>query len=322
MEIIESIVSLINKYDNFLLVIHQSPDGDTIATSLAMQMALKKLGKNVISVCKDEIPKPFLFLPEVDTVKNDFLVGDFDVIIVLDCGDLRRTGFPERLKEFAKHKKMLINIDHHPKNDLHKVANINLFDEEAAAVSEIVYDLLRMLHVKLDKDIATCFLTSLYTDTGGFKHSNITPRSLENASVWMAHGAKLKLITKNISLNRSVASLKLWGVALSRIRKNSFGLVASVVTREDIESVSATDADLSGVVNMINTIPGSKAAILLSETEDGKVKASLRTESEDIDVSRLAAIFGGGGHKKASGFTIPGQIEIADDGSWHISEED
>jgi phosphoesterase RecJ-like protein len=138
----------------------------------------------------------------------------------------------------------------------------------------------------------------------------------------MAHGAKLKLITKNISMNRSVASLKLWGVALSRIRKNSFGLVTSVVTREDIEAVDATDEDLSGVVNMINTIPGSKAAILLSETQDGRVKASLRTESEDIDVSRLAAIFGGGGHKKASGFTVPGQLEISDDGSWRVSDNE
>ncbi len=321
METFEKIINLIKKYDYFLLVIHENPDGDTVATSLGLQIALNKIGKNVTTVCKDDVPKPFAFLPASKNVRKDFLVGDYDVIIVLDCGDLRRTGFPDRLKDFARHKKRLINIDHHPKNDLHKVANINLFDESAAAVSEIVFELIRQLHIPLDKDIATCFLTSLYTDTGGFKHSNTTPRSLEHASIWLASGARLKTITKNISLNRSVPSLKLWGIALSRIHKSSTGLVLSVVTREDMELTKATDDDLSGVVNMINTIPGSKAAVLLSETSDGRIKASLRTESDKIDVSKIAAFFGGGGHRKASGFTIEGSLEKGENNHWHILED-
>lgn len=321
METIEKIINLIKKYDNFLLVIHESPDGDTIATSLALQIALEKIGKNVTCVCKDNVPLPFVFLPNTKNIRHDFLVGDYDVIIVLDCGDLRRTGFPDRLKEFARHKKFLINIDHHPKNDLHKVANLNLIDESAAAVSEIVFNLTRLLHIDLDKDMSTCFLTSLYTDTGGFKHATTTPRSLEYAAIWLAHGAKLKTITKNISLNRSISSLKLWGIALSRIHKNSFGLVTSVITRRDLELTKASDSDLSGVVNMINSIPGTKAAILLSETSDGRVKASLRTESEKIDVSKIAALFGGGGHKRASGFTIPGRLEKTGE-SWKIIDRE
>ncbi|MDO8512898.1 MAG: bifunctional oligoribonuclease/PAP phosphatase NrnA [bacterium] len=322
MEIIEKIINLIKKYDNFLLVIHENPDGDTVATSLALQIALRKLGKSVESVCKDDIPKPFAFLPLANTVRKDFLVGDYDAIIVLDCGDLRRTGFPQRLKEFAKHKKNLINIDHHPKNDLHKIASINLIDENAAAVSEIVFNLTRLLHIELDKDMATCFLTSLYTDTGGFKHPNTTPRSLEYAATWLAHGARLKLITKNISLNRTVSSLKLWGIALSRIHKNSFGFVTTVVTRRDMEKAGASDNDLSGVVNMINSIPGSMIALLLSETSDGKIKASLRTDSDEIDVSKIAHLFGGGGHRRASGFTIPGRLKQNIRGGWNIIQTD
>lgn len=321
MEIIEKIINLIKKYDSFLLVVHENPDGDTIATSLGLQIILTKIGKSATVVCKDDVPRPFAFLPNTEKVKKDFLVGDYDVIFVLDCGDLRRTGFPQRLRDFAKHKKHLINIDHHPKNDLHKVANINLIDEKAAAVSEIVFNMARSLHVKIDKDIATCFLTSLYTDTGGFKHSNTTPRSLEYAALWLAHGARLKKITQNISLNRTVSSLKLWGVALSRIRKNSFGLVTSVVTQEDMKKANADEIDLTGVVNMINSIPGAKAAILFSETSDGKIKASLRTESENIDVSKIASLFGGGGHKKASGFTMNGRL-IKDDKDtfWQVSD--
>jgi phosphoesterase RecJ-like protein len=318
MEIIEKIIAVIQKYERFLLVIHENPDGDTLATSLAMQIALKKLGKDVQIVSKDPIPKPFAFLPEVKTIKHDFLIGDYDVVIVLDCGDLKRTGFPDRLKQFARQKKRLINIDHHPKNDLHKIASINLFDEDAAAVSEIVYNIFRLLHISLDKNIATCLLTSLYTDTGGFKHPTTTQQSLEYAAAWMAAGARLKMITKNISLNKSVAALKLWGVALSRVRKNSFGLVTSYITLHDIEDNGASDNDISGIVNLINSIPGSKAAVLLSETRDGCVKASLRTESDKIDVSKLAVIFGGGGHRKASGFTIPGRLDQQENGHWTI----
>lgn len=318
METIEKIVSIITRFDKFLLVIHENPDGDTIATTLGLREALQNLGKSVICVCKDTIPMPFTFLPGVARVRQDFLVGDYDAIIVLDCGDLRRTGFPERLREFAKHSKRLINIDHHPKNDLHKVANINLIDESAAAVAEIVYHLCRIMHISLTKEMATCFLTALYTDTGGFKHSNTTPRALEYAAVWMANGARLKVITKNISLNRSVAALKLWGVALSRIKKKSSGLVTSVVTRKDMEENGAQDGDLGGIVNLINSIPGAKAAALLSETTDGKVKVSLRTESDKIDVSELAVMFGGGGHRKASGFTIPGRLKVKKDGDWTV----
>lgn len=320
METIEKIINLIKKYDNFLFVLHENPDGDTVATSLGLQLALHKLNKSVACVCKDDVPKPFAFLPLAKNIKKDFLVGDYDVIIVIDCGDLRRTGFPERLKDFAKHKKRLINIDHHPKNDLHKITNINYFDVTAAAVSEIIFQLIRKLDIPLDKDIATCLLTALYTDTGGFKHSNTTPRSLDYASIWLAHGARLKTITKNISLNRTVSSLKLWGIALSRIHKNSFGLVTSIVTRQDMDLANAGDSDLSGVVNMINSIPGTKAAILFSETEDGYIKASLRTESDHIDVSKIAELFGGGGHKKASGFTIPGRLQETPKNTWQIVE--
>lgn len=320
METITKILNLIRRYDRFLLVIHESPDGDTLATTLGFQLALRKLGKEVNCVCKDDIPAIFDFLPGVDSLHQDFLVGDYDVIIVLDCGDLRRTGFPERLRQFSKVKKRLVNIDHHPKNDLHKIANFNLIDESAAAVSEIIYDIIRLLHIPLDRDIATCFLTSMYTDTGGFKHPTTTPRALEYAAIWMAAGARLKLITKKIFLNRSVNALRLWGIALSRVRKNSFGLVTSVVTRQDMELNGATDTDLGGIVNVINSIPGAKAAILFSETADGRIKASLRTESDKIDVSRLAVLFDGGGHRKASGFTIPGHLQVDSRGRWKITD--
>ncbi len=317
--LLDKVISRIKNYQKFLLMIHEDPDGDTLAATVAMYLVLRKLDKEVWMVCKDPVPKPFLFLPTVGKIQKDILFGDFEVIIIIDCGDLKRTGFAERLKKFSNATKNLINIDHHPKNDLWKIANINLVDNSASSASEIVWELIKKLAVNIDKDVATAILTGIYTDTGGFKHSNTTPKTLEISSELLNYGARLKLITKNVALNKSVASLKLWGVALSRLRKNQdLQIVSSVITRKDLQDCGATYYDLAGVVNLMNTIPDSKAAILFFETPEGQIRASLRTEKENVDVSKIAKLFGGGGHQKASGFTIPADLKM-NGKSWEIA---
>lgn len=312
------IVSRIKKSENVLLLTHENPDGDALGSLLALTKILKKWNKKVDAVCTDHIPIPFLFLSGISEVKKDFLLGDYDLIIILDCGDLRRTGFAGRLKEFSKNKRKIINIDHHPKNDLHRIAALNIVDYRASSTSEIIYQMAIKMNAEIDSDIATCLLCGLYTDTGAFKHSNTTSRVLEISSELLRRGGRLKKITENISNGKTISALKLWGVALSRIQKNeNLGLVSSFVTQDDIKNCSATTHDLAGVVNMINSIPETNAAILFSETEDGKIKASLRTESDRVDVSRLAKFFGGGGLKKASGFTIEGRLVLKEE-RWGI----
>jgi len=310
--LVDKVISKINSFDKILLMIHENPDGDTLAAASAIFQILEKLGKKPAMVCKDHVPRPFLFLKDMEKIRPDFLFGDFDVILVIDCGDIRRTGFDERLKNFAqKKKKILINIDHHPKNDLHKIATLNLVDYKASSTSEIIWELLGQMGVEIDKNIATALFTGLYTDTGGFKHSNTTPKTLQIAAELMRKGARIKLVSKNVSLNRTVPAMKLWGVALSRLRKHSiFKISSSVLTQKDLAECGATYEDIAGVVNLINTIPDSKAAILFYETPEKKIRASIRTEDDKVDVSRLAQIFGGGGHKKASGFTINGRFQI------------
>lgn len=313
------VIGKLKAHDKILIMIHENPDGDTLASASAMYLVLKKMGKNPSMVCKDKVPRPFQFLPEMNKIKEDFLFGDFDIMLAIDCGDIRRTGFDERLKDFAKKKrKVLINIDHHPKNDLHKIANLNLIDYNASSTSEIIWELLQKMEVEIDKEIATAILTGLYTDTGGFKHSNTTEKTLEIASELLKHGARIKAITKNVSLNKTVPAMRLWGIALTRLHKHSeFKIVSSVITKEDLKKCEATYDDLAGVVNLINTIPDSKAAILFYEIDDGKIRASIRTENEKVDVSRLAKIFGGGGHKKASGFTVEGKL-VFNNSNWKI----
>lgn len=316
----EKISSLFLKNSNILLITHENPDGDALGSMLGLREVLKNLGKNVHCVCSDTIPRPFLFLPGISLIKKDFFLGDYDLIAILDCGDLRRTGFSNRLKELSKHKNKIINIDHHPKNDLHRLAKINLINFEASSTSEIIYELIKEMKVELNYLAATCILCGIYTDTGFFQHSNTSSKVLQIASELLKRGARLKEITKNIANNKSIAALKLWGKVLSGIKRNKkFNLTTAVVTQKDMAECQATQTDLAGVVNMINSIPGSKAAILFYETSEGKIKASLRTESNVADVSALARIFGGGGLKKASGFTIEGKIQKTKNG-WQIKK--
>lgn len=307
----DKLFSKIKNHQNFLLMIHEDPDGDTLSASVAFYIALKSLNKNVSMLCKDEIPKPFLFLPEIQKIKKDILFGDFEVIIVIDCGDLKRTGFPDRLKKFARIFKNLINIDHHPKNDLSKIANLNFCNQNASSASEIVWEVLKEMKIEPTREISTAILCGIYTDTGGFKHSNTSTKTLEVSSELLRYGAQLKKITKNVSLNKSVASLRLWGVALTRLRKNQvLQIVTSVITREDLQNCGASYFDLAGVVNLMNAIPDSKAAILFFETPEGSIRASLRTEKDNVDIAQIARLFGGGGHKKAAGFTIEGDLKL------------
>lgn len=304
--------------DKILLIIHENPDGDTLSAATVLFKVLKNMGKSPAMVCKDLVPKPFLFLPEIDQIHHDLLFGDYDVIAVIDCGDIKRTGFAERLKKMSLTKqKTVINIDHHPKNDLHKIAHLNLIDYEASSTSEIVYDLCLKMNVVLEKNLATALLTGIYTDTGGFKHANTSSKTLEIAAELLKRGARIKLITSNISLSKTVPAMKLWGLALKRMRRNELGIVSSIIAREDLLACNASDEDLAGVVNLINSVPDARAAILFHETQDQKIRASIRTESDNVDVSRLANIFGGGGHKRAAGFTLDGHLEISGR-SWRI----
>ncbi len=288
--------------EKILILLHKFPDGDTICSSLALATYLKRTGKKVDCAVKDVISEAFRFLPGTDDIKNDFLLGDYDLIMAVDCGDTNRTGFPTRLDTICK-SKPLINIDHHLKNNLCKMARVNIIDTDASAAAEIVWDFLRFLKARVDSRIATYILAGIYYDTGGFYHSNVTGKTLKVASECLRLGGRIAFISRHISASKTPAALKLWGVALTRMEVSRQGIVSTFITYEDILSNGAEIEDTSGIVNLINTIPAARIAILFLELPDGKIRASVRTE-EGIDVSKLARIFGGGGHKKAAGFTL------------------
>lgn len=309
---------ILNLGDRFLLICHQQPDGDALGSVLAFAEALKNNGKEVSVVCKDPIPPIFSFLSGVENFKNDFLVGNHEVIILLDNGDLRRTGFSKRILTAKTKNVPIINIDHHPKNDLWKIVTINYVNESASSSSELIFEILYGLGWNITPKIATLLLAGIFTDTGGFQHANTGEKVLNIVSELLNKGAKLKLISENISNFHSVIRLKLWGIALNRMLVNKkFGIVSSFLLREEIEKLNASEDEVSGLVNLMNSVPESKIALLLYETADGNIRGSLRTEENTIDLSWLAKLCGGGGHKKAAGFTLKGKIEKKDN-VWRV----
>ena len=312
------IKKLLEERDSFLLIGHERPDGDCLGSLLALGEVLESRGKKVVMACHDAVPGAFSFLPETTKIKNDFLFGDFEVVILLDNGDFKRTGFSDRIREFGTKRIPIVNIDHHPKNDLWRMATVNYVNENASSTAELLYEILSGIGYELSPKVSTCLLAGIFYDTGGFHHSNTSAKVYEIVSELLKRGAKLRKISDNIGNTHSIQMLKLWGIALERMHLNlEYKIAASVVLQSDLAITGADEEEVSGLVNLINSVPEADVALLLYEMADGRIKGSLRTELDNIDVSKLAKALGGGGHKKASGFTVEGKI-VRDGESWRV----
>ncbi len=310
---------IINKYQKFVLICHENPDGDSVGSLMALTIALENIGKSVTPVSTDEIPEIFRFIKNHHRIVTDFDETKYDVVISLDNGDCRRTGCYQKILNIKKLRIPFINIDHHPKNDLWKMVDINYARPKMSSTCEVVYEILNGLKIEITSSIATALLTGIYTDTGGFQHPTTSKEVFTITSLLLNKGAKLRKISENISNSKSVSMLKLWGIALNRLAIIScIGLVYSIITKEDISKVEASEDEVSGLVNLINSIPESRIALLLYETQDGKIKGSLRADSDNINLSKIAALFGGGGHKRASGFSVSGSLK-QENGVWQIN---
>jgi len=301
-----------------LIGTHEHPDGDAIGSSLALRHALGLQGKQVTCYIPDPAPDYLQFLPgfdELTTIKPN--VADYDLVVILDCTKLFRAHLEQ---EVRSHPNAIV-IDHHHDND--EGGALNLVLPNAAAVAQILTEIFLEHNVTINRDIATCLLTGIFTDTGSFMHDSTTPEILELASELMGRGARLSHIAHETYQKKDLPSLRIWGEALSRVVVNEqTGAAVSCITHHDLTQHGATLEDLSGVVNLLNTLPKTKFALLLTEYEPGKIKGSFRSEPhKGVDVSKLAKRLGGGGHKLASGFEVPGHIEQR--GSrWHITTPD
>jgi len=296
-----AIAEEIRRHQRFVITSHARPDGDAIGSSLAMAFALKHLGKDVRVVMRDAPPPPMMVFPGVPSIEVTEHVADpGDAVIVMECGDLARTGVTGLDRAFV------INIDHHPGNQMYGQAN--WFDLSAAACGEMVFDLVRELGVPLTVEIATHVYVAILTDTGSFHYSNITSHTFDMCRQCIEAGVNAQEVASNIFDSNHLGRLKLFGAVLSGMQLDASGRIATVwVDQALARQCGGTYEDTEGLINLPLTVKEILAAVFFKENGPGDWRVSMRSKGA-IDVNAVAKEFGGGGHKNASGCSARGTL--------------
>ncbi len=315
--IFKQIFNLITEADNILLISHYRPDGDTLGAALALAKTFDRLEKKHLHFCLNKPANYFYFLPKIEALVHDQENLDwsqFKLIIILDCGDLKRTGIENKLASLSTGA-VIVNIDHHRTNE--NFGHFNLVDDSASSTSELVYRFLAETDLMIDPEVATSLLTGILTDTSNFTNSATTISALKAAADLLARGARFNQINFSTSKNKSLETLKLWGRVLSRLEETERGVVTALITSEDLESDGLGAESVEGIANFLNNIESARIILVIKEEADGVIKGSLRTNDQAIDVSLIAKLLGGGGHKMAAGFSLRGQLIRSTEG-WKI----
>ncbi len=308
---LELAAELIEKADHVHCVCHRNPDGDAIGSMLGMGLLIERRfpEKRITFHCKDKVPEIFHFLPGVFRVQGPPALppeAHDPLFIFVDCAEPKMTEMHETHPELFEGVYSAIDIDHHPRNP--EFGTANFVFPTAASTCEIIAALADRLGYPLDSDIATCLLTGVYTDTGGLLHSNTTTQVYRTVARLLRSGARRQEIVTAVFRTAKLSTLRLWGRVLEKISLTEEGGAISAVTEGDFRATGADYSELTGAIDYVNAIPGMKFSLILSE-KGGKVKGSLRTLRDDVDVSQMAGKFSGGGHKKAAGFALSGKLQ-------------
>ncbi|MGB6606612.1 MAG: bifunctional oligoribonuclease/PAP phosphatase NrnA [Atribacterota bacterium] len=305
----DEISKILQKNNNFLITSHINLDGDGIGSELALYSILKKLKKKPTILNQGKLPKVYDFLPGVNKVQY-LLEGNYidtksiDVGIALDCSNVKRMG---KTYEIFKNIKTIINIDHHTSNE--NFGDLNYVDSSVSSVGEIIYKLIKFINIDLlDEDISTCLFTSILTDTGSFRYSNVSSKTFKIASDLTSFGIKPHLIAANIYNRNTYPGLKLLGEALSTLEVADSNYVSWLtITRKMLNNTKANDEEIEGIIDVATTLDNTEVSILFRETKDNKIKISFRSKG-NFDVNKFAGKFNGGGHPNAAGCLCSGKM--------------
>lgn len=322
-QITKQIHSQIMQGQKFLIIGHQNPDGDAVGSVAALAHMLDGMGKTYTIFCATGVPRQFWHVSYCEHITQDPHVWDqdYDAIIVCDSGDLHYAGVDSYIEKKSKTSKpFIINIDHHVSNIL--FGNINLVKTDASSTTEILYFYFHYNNIKITREMATALLTGLIYDTGNFTNSGTSKHALHVASKLIQKGAEMYKIKQNLINNKPFHILQLWARVLSRLEKyNNTEIVYTFITQQDLAECNASEDDASGIANLLNDLQDGKVSMVLRERTDGSIKGSFRTTYNTINVSMLAKQFGGGGHPKASGFTIEGKSDVGLYTIWETLDE-
>jgi phosphoesterase RecJ-like protein len=291
-----------------VLIPHQHPDGDAMGSATAFYEYLTLLGKDTVIFCLTPPAEKWGFLKHAEKVTTDPAIFNdpaVDTIIVLDSGDLKYAGVTQFL---ANHPATIINIDHHATNQY--FGHLNIVDAGAASTTNMLYRLFTLHNVTFTPAMATSLLTGFITDTDNFTNAATSAEAMAASGELIRHGGDVKTINELMVRNKSIDSLKLWGKVLSRLQKHdTLDLTYTYITQADMREGNLNEAESEGIANFLNNLGDTKIALILKETVDGKVKGSFRTIRDDVDVAAIAKGLGGGGHRRAAGFTTDGSVD-------------
>lgn len=294
---------IIRKYRSFLILTHQSPDGDTLGSAFALKRALRKIGKPSKVICNDEIPQKYSFL--WDGIDNSDI--DFEAVIAVDIADRKLLG--EKIDgEYGD--KIVLAVDHHLS---HRDFAENTFMCDRAANAENIYDLLNELGIEIDSGIATCIYCGMATDTGCFLFTNTTPETHKIAAELMEKGADFATVNRKMFETKTVSYLKLEQMALSTIEMHFGGKCAVMkITQDMFRESKSNDGECDGIASLPRKIEGVLIGVTVKEKENGHYKVSVRTV-EPYDAAKICACFGGGGHNRAAGCEFTCSLEETTD---------
>ena len=293
---------LLKAANKLVIVSHVSPDGDTIGSSLALMHALRMLGKEVIMNVDDDISTVYSFLPGIEEFRRfapDESV-ETDLLVIVDASSADRAG--NAIDVVRSHA--VLNIDHHKTNT--RFADYLYLDSDAAATAEIIYSLLLEMGIELTTDIATCIYEGIYTDTGSFKYSNTTSKTMETAAALLKFGVNPSLISDNMEL-KSRSQMEMLRKVLETLTFLKGGKIAYIEIAPELYD---HNVDTDAFISYPRYVEGVEIALLFKQVEDNLTRVSFR--SKEIDVAKIALSFGGGGHKKAAGCSIYAPLKDAE----------
>lgn len=307
---LRAVADALRSHDRFLLVTHESPDGDALGSILAMKLALDSLGKDSC-----------MFLPEGSGIPNDLSLLKLDglrrqvpgdagerVLLALDCANAARMGTAEGLLEQVP---LSLNVDHHHDNT--RFAKINFVSSEASSTGEIVANILHLLGVELTREIATAIYVALLTDTGRFGYTNTTPEAHDLAAELLRAGVDPRRVFQHVYERVALAHLKLVGRAADRAAVYEGGrLIISYLLRTDFGDFGVGEEYAEGIIDYLRAVDGTEMAAMIREPPEppgSPRRVSLRASHDEIDVSTIARKRGGGGHRQAAGFSTEESID-------------
>ncbi|MCD6418330.1 bifunctional oligoribonuclease/PAP phosphatase NrnA [bacterium] len=305
---LEQIKKLIDRSENIIVVSHIESDGDSLGSAIALQLALKKMGKKSFVPAPDKFPNRYRFL-EKYAERWGYFKDTIDLVIAVDCSTGERIDWGN----FKYDGKIpLVNIDHHDGNT--NFGNVNWVDPSAAAAGEMIYELIRSIGVRIDENMASALYVAIMTDTGRFSFGNTTAKTFAIASALVELGADPKFLTTETYFKFSEEYFRNIGIALFNSRSYLNGRVLFLtLDRASMHSFSTSHENSEGIIDFAMAVQNVDVAVLFKEISKNKVHASMRSR-RGIEISEVAKYFGGGGHPNAAGCTIDGNLAVAQEG--------